>query len=550
MITTESMSATPSNDAELVAECRRGNRDAFREIVVRHQTLVCSVAYSATGSMSRSEDLAQETFVTAWKQLSALREPAKLRAWLCGIARFVIGRELRQRRHEPLHLAQSLDAANGSAAPEPLPSERAVTEEEKALLWRALERIPETYREPLVLFYRQHQSIERVAVELELSEDAVKQRLSRGRKLLHHEVLTLVEGALADTAPGDSFTLGVVAALPLIAVGSGVAGAGGVAAKGTTATKSITMFATLGAVLTAGVIFTLSVLGFLTFMGACLGFVMSRASERSARLRANLARCWRAIAVAGVALGIGPFVAASLIPGGVRVHPQVFTVLICWLALLYPTIVVVVVRWFWQWLRDAARQQPDTANLSAATKPSLGRWLTLGMLAPGFCFAIFVYAMAFQATLTSRFLPAEEARKIISERRDADYKINQDRSGRRTLEIKLPENFRRVDLFTPADATTLALLAKHGIAPPTVIQGRDYEQLGWPGSQLGLLALFLVPMGLMIAVRPASWREFASAEATVSALETRAAKIFACCAVVAAGLLGFAVGIALIKTMG
>jgi hypothetical protein len=63
------------NDAELVVESLSGNRDAFGQIVARYQSLVCSLAYSATGSLSQSEDLAQETFVAAWKQLADLREP-------------------------------------------------------------------------------------------------------------------------------------------------------------------------------------------------------------------------------------------------------------------------------------------------------------------------------------------------------------------------------------------------------------------------------------------------------------------------------------------
>src|SRR5256885_11119521 len=44
-------------------------------------------AYSAIGRLGQSEDVAQETFITAWKHLRHLREPAKLRSWLCGIAR-------------------------------------------------------------------------------------------------------------------------------------------------------------------------------------------------------------------------------------------------------------------------------------------------------------------------------------------------------------------------------------------------------------------------------------------------------------------------------
>src|SRR5437660_7707630 len=175
-------------DAELVTQTRQGNRDAFGQIVSRYQSLICSVAYSATGSLSQSEDLAQETFITAWKHLRHLREPGKLRAWLCGIARNRINNYLRREGRKPLLTAEPLESLHNMAAAGPLPVETAITQEEEALLWRALERVPETYREPLVLFYRERQSVESVASALELSEDAVKQRLSRGRKLLQETI--------------------------------------------------------------------------------------------------------------------------------------------------------------------------------------------------------------------------------------------------------------------------------------------------------------------------------------------------------------------------
>jgi len=91
-------------------------------------------------------------------------------------------------------------------------------------LWRSLEKIPENYREPLVLFYREHRSIEQVAAELELSEDAVKQRLSRGRKLLQEEVQAFVENTLRRTAPGQVFSGAVLAALPMAAGAMATAG--------------------------------------------------------------------------------------------------------------------------------------------------------------------------------------------------------------------------------------------------------------------------------------------------------------------------------------
>src|SRR5471032_2192433 len=118
MMTTRMMSVTAENDAELVSASLAGNRDAFGQIVARYQSLVCSLAYNATGSLSQSEDLAQETFVTAWKQLAGLREPEKLRPWLCGIARNLIANGLRRQGREPVHGAEPLEHADHSQSPE------------------------------------------------------------------------------------------------------------------------------------------------------------------------------------------------------------------------------------------------------------------------------------------------------------------------------------------------------------------------------------------------------------------------------------------------
>ena len=231
MMTTKLMPVAANNDAELVVGTLAGNRDAFSHIVSRYQSLICSLTYSATGNLGQSEDLAQETFITAWKHLSQLRERDKLRSWLCGIARNRINNFLRREGREPLHQAGLLEEASESHSPEPLPVEYTISNEEQAILWRSLERIPEIYREPLVLFYREHQSIESVAQSLELTEDTVKQRLSRGRKMLHEQVLAFVEGALGRTNPGEQFTLNVMVALSATLATSAKVAALGTAAK-------------------------------------------------------------------------------------------------------------------------------------------------------------------------------------------------------------------------------------------------------------------------------------------------------------------------------
>lgn len=261
------------SDDQLWEKSRMGDREAFRRIVERYQSLICSLAYSRCGHLAWSEDLAQDTFVIAWQRLGELRDPTRLRAWLCGIVRHLADNAARRerRRGGP---AASLEAVSDTPCAENDPAAHAISQEEAELLWRSLERLPETYREPLVLFYRQRQSIAEVAEALELSDDAVKQRLSRGRLLLRDELVAVVETALTRTRPAATFTVAVLAAVaavsPPTAKAALVASAAAAPAAGTSAGKGV-----LGA------------LGKAVFVGPAIGLLVS---WFSVRLAASTAR--------------------------------------------------------------------------------------------------------------------------------------------------------------------------------------------------------------------------------------------------------------------
>ncbi len=301
MMTTSMILTVERTDSDLIRECLSGNSEAFGQIVSKYQSLVCSLAYSATGSLSQSEDLAQDTFVTAWKQLANLREPEKLRPWLCGIARNLINNWLRKQGREPSRHAEPLEEVPESLSPEPIPTEQAISKEEEAILWRSLGRIPEIYREPLVMFYREHQSIEIVAVNLNLTEEAVKQRLSRGRKLLQEQVLSFVEGTLERTNPGKAFTLAVLASLPALTFSAKAAAVGTTIAKGGVTAK------TAGAAGLYGML-----LGpLIVFLPNYLGFRLAVMAAKSDEERKYIKAFYRKVTLAILAISI-PFAAAVL----------------------------------------------------------------------------------------------------------------------------------------------------------------------------------------------------------------------------------------------
>jgi RNA polymerase sigma factor (sigma-70 family) len=201
------------NETELLRRSMAGDKEAFGLLVERHQTLVYALIYSATGSMERSEELAQETFLRAWQNVGRLRDPTRFRPWLCTLARNLATRAGQSRSRDVLAAAVPLEEA-AVPADEVGPVERLIRRERQEGVWSALQRLPRKYREPLVLFYSTGRSVREVAAELELSEHVVRQRLYRGRRLLNAEVSSLVEDTLCGVRPGQAFSAAVIALLP------------------------------------------------------------------------------------------------------------------------------------------------------------------------------------------------------------------------------------------------------------------------------------------------------------------------------------------------
>ncbi|MBB5032434.1 RNA polymerase sigma factor [Prosthecobacter vanneervenii] len=276
-----------SDDAQLVELSLQGDTRAFGSLVERHQSLICGLAYSACGNVHVSEDLAQETFITAWQQLRNLRERGNIRGWLCGIARHVINNFHRRQQRTPTAMAAEIDDATHPASAEPAPDESAIQEQESALLWRTLQTLPETYREPMVLFYRQNESVAAVAESLDISEDAVKQRLARGRAMLAEQVERRLGNTLRQSMPTAAFTCCVMAALPLATTSASAATAGMTLAKGGASGKPLVL-ALLNGVLSP----------LLAFVAAGVGYKVSMDSARSMEEQRMIKKFFRVILAA------------------------------------------------------------------------------------------------------------------------------------------------------------------------------------------------------------------------------------------------------------
>jgi RNA polymerase sigma factor (sigma-70 family) len=261
------MSEISPNDIELLKSSLKGDTASFEAIVKKYQSFICAITFSATGNVGKSEVLAQETFISAWKDLAQLKDLNKFQSWLNSIARNVIKNSFRRQKQDLISKATSIDQIKDAGSDDSGPVETVITKEQQDVVRQALQQIPEQYREPLVLFYRQEQSVKTVAEQLNLSEEAIKQRLSRGRKLLKERFAAMVETTISRTGPGKSFTAAVITSITGIAIKSSTtAGIASITSKTGTTTGITTLTSGITArIITAATVVTIGVGTVLTY---------------------------------------------------------------------------------------------------------------------------------------------------------------------------------------------------------------------------------------------------------------------------------------------
>jgi RNA polymerase sigma-70 factor, ECF subfamily len=163
-------------DAELVEAARAGDVGSFGELYRRHYGAAVGIAYCRLSDRHLAEDAAQEAFFIACRKLHHLRHPDRFAAWLGAICRKTAGRLARVKR--PLHLVEGADP----------PAAASPVSDRSDLVRAAVERLPRSGREVVVLHYFSGLSYERMAAVLGLSPQAVHGRLIRARRSLAEDL--------------------------------------------------------------------------------------------------------------------------------------------------------------------------------------------------------------------------------------------------------------------------------------------------------------------------------------------------------------------------
>jgi RNA polymerase sigma-70 factor (ECF subfamily) len=192
------------SESDVVSRARQGDEAAYELLVREHQEAVFRLAYLLLGDPGDAEDVAQETFIRAFKALDRFDASRPMRPWLLRIAANLARN---QRRSIGRHLAalqrfvRAEPPTGGSAA-----NIRAETEdlrkEEAQELWQAIRRLDRTDQEIIYLRYFLELSSAETAEALDIAPGTVKSRLhralSRLRTVVENEFTTLWEGGSGD----------------------------------------------------------------------------------------------------------------------------------------------------------------------------------------------------------------------------------------------------------------------------------------------------------------------------------------------------------------
>jgi RNA polymerase sigma-70 factor (ECF subfamily) len=169
----------PDDERKWIERSLAGDTDAYAVLVKQYQSMVHALAFRMTGSLEDAEDLAQETFLRAYRQLESFRHEAKFSTWLSQIAvNAGLNWRKRERRRAEVHSRWATDAVAEADAPGGFPDELS------RRVQSALDRLPAKQRAAIVLTIYEGRTHAEAARLLHCSETTVSWRLFRARQKL------------------------------------------------------------------------------------------------------------------------------------------------------------------------------------------------------------------------------------------------------------------------------------------------------------------------------------------------------------------------------
>jgi len=165
-----------SDDAKIVTEVLAGNKNAFGILVKKYQKQVFTLMHRFANSPSEAADLTQEAFLRAYNKLETFQPGKKFFVWLYTLS-LNLARDYGRKNKKAENLTENMDDAYREI---PDQERRLIQKGEAMAVLEALYRLPDDFREALILRYREDLSMQDIARILDLSVSGAKMRIHRG----------------------------------------------------------------------------------------------------------------------------------------------------------------------------------------------------------------------------------------------------------------------------------------------------------------------------------------------------------------------------------
>lgn len=178
----------------LVAKSKKGNLNAFEELIGGYEKKAYNIAYRIMGNEEDAKDMAQEAFIKIYKSIQNFREESSFSTWLYRIVTNVCLDELRKRKKDKLvPLEMNIETEKGTAVVE-LSAEKETPEdvfervEKRQLIQNAILSLGEDYKTVIILRDIQGFGYEEIATILNCSLGTIKSRINRARNMLKEKL--------------------------------------------------------------------------------------------------------------------------------------------------------------------------------------------------------------------------------------------------------------------------------------------------------------------------------------------------------------------------
>ncbi len=180
----------PDNENQIIVAVRSGNARAYAVLVDRYKDRALTLAVRLVGNRDEAEELVQDAFVNAYRNLEQFRGDAKFGTWLHRIVYNLCMTRVSRRREKMESLDTIEEGSSGILQDFKGPSIQEMVEDGEimGMIEEEINKLPETLKTPILLFYVQELKYEEVAEFMNLPMGTVKTYLHRGRNLLRERM--------------------------------------------------------------------------------------------------------------------------------------------------------------------------------------------------------------------------------------------------------------------------------------------------------------------------------------------------------------------------